>query len=240
LEKCILKVTLMGVPNVEGLSRCYSAFLYGHARLLGTLSSFVSIGCESQPIFSCGTGIPSIGGLARSSHDTKGSEDSSQSGFGDSVFPDDELRGLPTHVKFDEVLNVQSAEFAGFVHNLETSSGEYTASGYVVSNCKAPRLNFYDYAGPEATAIIEHCRPYLDELIDRLHPRVIIPMGNVALRRICGVSGINAHQCYVCDTSYGIPAVPTFHPSFVMQDNLKFTPCVLFAFRKALEIAKCQ
>jgi len=104
--------------------------------------------------------------------------------------------------------------------------------------CKAPRLNFYDYAGPEATAIIEHCRPYLDELIDRLHPRVIIPMGNVALRRICGVSGINAHQCYVCDTPYGIPAVPTFHPSFVMQDNLKFTPCVLFAFRKALEIAK--
>lgn len=104
--------------------------------------------------------------------------------------------------------------------------------------CKAPRLNFYDYAGPEATAIIEHCRPYLDELIDKVRPKVIIPMGNVALRRICGVSGINAHQCYVCDTPYGIPAVPTFHPSFVMQDNLRYTPTVLFAFRKALSIAK--
>ncbi len=104
--------------------------------------------------------------------------------------------------------------------------------------CKAPRLNFYDHAGPEATTIIEHCRPYLDSLIESIHPKVIIPMGNVALRRICGVNGINAHQCYIHDTTYGIPAVPTFHPSFVMQDNLKYTPVVLFAFRKALEIAK--
>lgn len=104
--------------------------------------------------------------------------------------------------------------------------------------CKAPRLNFYDYAGPEATAIIEHCRPYLDELIEKVKPKVIIPMGNVALRRVCNVSGIQSHQCYVIDTPYGIPAVPTFHPSFVMQDNLKFTPVVLFAFRKALEMAK--
>ena len=43
--------------------------------------------------------------------------------------------------------------------------------------CKAPRLNFFDYAGPEATAITEHCRPYLDELIERVKPKVIIPMG---------------------------------------------------------------
>jgi DNA polymerase len=104
--------------------------------------------------------------------------------------------------------------------------------------CKAPRLNFYDYAGPEAIAIIEHCRPYLDELIEKVRPKVIIPMGNVALRRICNVSGIQAHQCYVIDTNYGVPAIPTYHPSFIMQDQLKLVPCMLFAFRKALEIAK--
>ena len=116
-----------------------------------------------------------------------------------------------------------------------------TRDAFTVVNttwCKAPRLNFYDYAGPEATAIIEHCRPYLDELIEKVKPKVIIPMGNVALRRICNVSGIQAHQCYVVDTPYGIPAVPTYHPSFVMQDNLRYTPIVLFAFRKALAITK--
>lgn len=104
--------------------------------------------------------------------------------------------------------------------------------------CVAPRLNFYDQAGVEAAAIIEHCKPYLDGLIERIRPKVIVPMGNVALRRICGVSGINAHQCYIHDTPYGIPAVPTFHPSFLMQDQLKLVPCTLFAFRKALELAK--
>lgn len=104
--------------------------------------------------------------------------------------------------------------------------------------CRAPRLNFYDQAGPEATAITEHCRPYLDELIERTRPRVIVPMGNVAMRRVIGVDGIQRRQCYVHDSPYGIPCVPTFHPSFVMQDNLKYTPVVLFAFRRALEIAK--
>jgi len=104
--------------------------------------------------------------------------------------------------------------------------------------CKAPYLNFYDKAGPEATVIIEHCRPYLDELIDKVKPKVIVPMGNVALRRVCGVNGIQAHQCYVHDTPYGIPAVPTYHPSYLMQDNLAFTPVALFAMRRALEIAK--
>ena len=37
--------------------------------------------------------------------------------------------------------------------------------------CKAPRLNFYDHAGPEATTIIEHCRPYLDSLIESIQPK---------------------------------------------------------------------
>ena len=68
-----------------------------------------------------------------------------------------------------------------------------TRDAFTITNsvwCKAPRLNFFDYAGPEATAITEHCRPYLDELIEKVKPKVIIPMGNVALRRICNVSGI--------------------------------------------------
>ena len=41
--------------------------------------------------------------------------------------------------------------------------------------------NFYDYAGPEAAAIIEHCRPYLNDLIGRVYLKVILPMGNVDL-----------------------------------------------------------
>ena len=104
--------------------------------------------------------------------------------------------------------------------------------------CRAPRLNFYDHAGPDAQEIINYCRPYLDELIEQTKPKVIVPLGNVAMRRILDVDGINSHQAYVHDSKYGIPVIPTFHPSFIMQNNHKYTPAMLFAFRRALEIAK--
>jgi hypothetical protein len=237
LEKLVFEAAYTRT-YLEGFGRCYGTLLDNLSSLLSSLYCSMSTGCEFHPILSGGICIANLGRLSGCPHDLEGSQNTPQGSFGDTVLPDDVFRGLPVGVKFDEVLNVQSAEFTGLVHNLEASSGQYIANGYTVSNCKAPRLNFYDYAGPEATAIIEHCRPYLDELIDKVKPRVIIPMGNVALRRVCNVSGIQAHQCYVVDTPYGIPAVPTFHPSWVQQDQLKFTPCMLFAFRKAIAIAK--
>jgi len=105
--------------------------------------------------------------------------------------------------------------------------------------CQPLHLGWTDYPNrfPAAAAAIEHCRPHLDSLIQERKPRVIVPMGNVALRRICGVSGIEEHAGYVMDTIYGIPAVPTYHPSFVMKGNHKLTPAVLFAFKRAQEIA---
>jgi len=105
--------------------------------------------------------------------------------------------------------------------------------------CPPAHLGWTDYPSrfPAAAAAIEHCRPHLDGLIQERKPRVIVPMGNVALRRICGVSGIEEHAGYVLPTPYGIPAVPTYHPSFVMKGNHKLTPSVLFAFKRAQEIA---
>lgn len=102
--------------------------------------------------------------------------------------------------------------------------------------CKPPHLNWTDK--DVAAAAIAHCSPYLDETIKSLKPKVIIPLGNVALRRVCGVSGIQARQAYVHDTSYGIPAVPTFHPSFIMQSNHKYFGAAAYAFRRAEEIAR--
>jgi hypothetical protein len=80
--------------------------------------------------------------------------------------------------------------------------------------------------------------------ITRYQCRVIIPMGiitgptaGLALQKICGVSGLDDNVCYVLPTHFGIPAVPTYHPSFVMKGNHKLTPSVLFAFKRAQEIA---
>uniref|UniRef100_A0A6M3K042 Putative DNA polymerase n=1 Tax=viral metagenome TaxID=1070528 RepID=A0A6M3K042_9ZZZZ len=65
-----------------------------------------------------------------------------------------------------------------------------------------------------------HCKQYLEATIERLKPKVIVPMGNQALRWFTGRWGIerlhgyvygsliNSHKCYV---------IPTFHPAFVLR-----------------------
>lgn len=102
--------------------------------------------------------------------------------------------------------------------------------------CKPPALNWTD--SEAAQPAITQCSPYLDETVRAMKPKVIIPMGNVALRRVCGVSGIQARQAYIHDSVWGIPAVPTFHPSFIMQGNHKFFGAAAYAFKRAEEIAQ--
>ena len=105
--------------------------------------------------------------------------------------------------------------------------------------CKPVRLGWTDatHKLPEAFAALQNCRPYLDELIAERKPKVIVPMGGVALGRITGLNGVEKLQGYVVDTPYGIPAVPQLHPSFIMQGNQKLSPLVLNALRKAKRIA---
>src|SRR5579859_1094392 len=131
---------------------------------------------------------------------------------------------------------------AGHVYDRELSLIGLSRENLTTWNtiqCSPKHLGWMDYPSrfPDAAAAIEHCRPHLDSLIRDRRPRVIVPMGNVALRRICGVSGIEEHAGYVMPTPYGIPAVPTYHPSYVMKGNHKLTPQVLFTFKRAQEIA---
>lgn len=102
--------------------------------------------------------------------------------------------------------------------------------------CKPPELGWTD--SPAAYEAMRHCRPYLDHVIAAMQPKVIVALGNVALQRVCGVSGLKARHAYVHESLYGIPVVPTFHPSFVMQGNQKYSAAVFFAFRRAQEVAR--
>ncbi|MGH9968949.1 MAG: uracil-DNA glycosylase family protein, partial [Pyrinomonadaceae bacterium] len=118
-----------------------------------------------------------------------------------------------------------------------------TRADFVIANsfwCKAPHLGFTDHPEryPEAALALEHCRPYLDDLIERMKPKVLVPMGNVALRRVAGLSGIQQHQGYYISTPYGIPAVPTFHPSYILKGNQKLSGVWCMAVQRALDIAQ--
>jgi len=113
-------------------------------------------------------------------------------------------------------------------------------NSFVLSNtlwCKAPFPGFADGRVPEGALALEHCRPYLDSLIERLRPKAIVPMGNVALRRITGCSGIERHHAYYMSTPYGIPAIPTFHPSYIMKGNAKLSGLWCYAVKRALDVA---
>jgi DNA polymerase len=103
--------------------------------------------------------------------------------------------------------------------------------------CKPPYLRWMDKPHRDAVAAIEHCRPNLDELIYARKPKVIVPMGNVALRRVCGVSGIEERAGYVLPTPYGIPAVPTYHPAYIQRGKQNLVPVVLWALQRAGQIA---
>ena len=105
--------------------------------------------------------------------------------------------------------------------------------------CKPVSLGHNDEPDkyPEAQSAMQKCRPYLDRLIAERKPKVLVPLGNVALKRLTGFSDIQANNGYVIPTEYGIPAVPTFHPSGILQGNHNLTIAFILAIARAMEIA---
>src|ERR1700684_209975 len=105
--------------------------------------------------------------------------------------------------------------------------------------CKAPYPGFVERPErfPEAALALDQCRGYLEDLIQRTQPKAIVPMGNVALRRITGCSGIERHHAYYMSTPYGIPAIPTFHPSYILKGNAKLSGLWCYAVKRALDVA---
>ena len=118
-----------------------------------------------------------------------------------------------------------------------------TREQFTIANslwCKAKHLGWTDY--PErfrdAQEALRFC-PYLDQLVATKPPRAVLTLGNVALRRATGLSGVEPNHAYLLPSVWeGIPAIPTFHPSFVLRGNQKLTGAFLFAMAKALRIAR--
>ncbi|KKK77820.1 hypothetical protein LCGC14_2849750, partial [marine sediment metagenome] len=199
-------------------SSAYSPPYFANAAL-SSPSGSMNYGQESVTFLPAHPSPAQLGSLGLiPSFDTAPIQGTCQSG-GAATEPSHEvLDGLSSSVTFDEVLELRVRESSGHVFNLQTSSGQYSANGYVVSNCKPPTLNWTDqHWRPEVAKALAQCAPYLDDLVAQFKPRVVVPMGNVALRRSCGVSGIESRHSYVHESVWGIPAIPTFHPSYIMQ-----------------------
>jgi len=108
--------------------------------------------------------------------------------------------------------------------------------------CQPPHLGWTDHPEryPESQRALNHCAPYLDELIEQRRPKVLVALGKVAMKRLLNTppkTTLEQRHGYVHEGPWGIPTIASFHPSYLMQNHHKFCPSLLFSLRRAQEIA---
>lgn len=152
----------------------------------------------------------------------------------------------PCTISANAIVKIKRRRFSGHVYNLQTSSNDYTANEYIVSNCQPP--NNWLEGAPWQDGAVAHCRQHLQKVVTDMKPKVVVPMGGVALKAIQGLDGIMDRHApkrgYVYDIwpitgiDFLVRSVPTIHPSFVMQGNAKLTGVQAFDLSRAVDVAK--
>ena len=90
---------------------------------------------------------------------------------------------------------------------------------------------------------IEHCQTHFDAVVDRFKPKAILSLGNTPLSSLTGFTGkdrtVSSVRGYVLwSERYGVPVIPTYHPSFVRRGGLKLLWVLRHDMAKALHLAK--
>lgn len=79
------------------------------------------------------------------------------------------------------------------------------------------------------------CRVHLVQEIQRVKPKVIVPLGNAALRSVLGEVGISKCRGKVFDSAeFGCKVVPAYHPSYLLRNQ---SPDIEKEFRQDIELA---
>lgn len=74
---------------------------------------------------------------------------------------------------------------------------------------------------------VKACAPYLDEEIEIVSPRVIVPLGNEALERVLGLRGISKYRGKpTWSEDYETTVVPSFHPAYIARNPSEFDKLV--------------
>lgn len=114
---------------------------------------------------------------------------------------------------------------------------EFTLTNII--RCRPPK-NWLDGAPYEREAI-DHCRTYLDAVINERKPRCILALGGIALRELTGLSGekrtISHLRGFVLQSRYDIPLVATYHPSFIVRGASHLLGVVIRDVKLATKVA---
>jgi uracil-DNA glycosylase family 4 len=89
---------------------------------------------------------------------------------------------------------------------------------------------------PYESGAVAHCRAHhWSQLLSR--PRVVVPMGNVAMGTLLGRKGILKARGYVYPGG-GFHLLPTVHPSFIQRGQSKYSAAFIHDLQKAVELAE--
>ncbi len=110
-----------------------------------------------------------------------------------------------------------------------------------ICRCRPPR-NLLEHM-PYEMGAIEHCQRHFAREVERVKPRVIFAMGNVALRTLTGYAGkkrsISNVRGYVIDGSrYPIPVLSSYHPAAIAKDKPNLRKVLRADLSRALHVAK--
>lgn len=135
------------------------------------------------------------------------------------------------------------AQAGSILHSALRKAG-YSADQFVLHNlvnCMPP--TDLDGASFEHAAI-NHCRVYMDRVIERYRPKVILALGSVALKHLTGMSGPKRgvkelRGFFLPDVrGYGIPVIGTYHPAAIRRGETRLLPLLTMDIRKAAAMAK--
>jgi len=80
------------------------------------------------------------------------------------------------------------------------------------------------YGVKDITSILNCCRPKIVSIIKKVKPRLIVVMGDIALRQILKKSGITKHRkSFVYAEEFGCFVRPIFHPAYILR-NMALLP----------------
>lgn len=120
---------------------------------------------------------------------------------------DEDLQGLPFVGRSGKILD-RLIKRMGY-------SREQVFIGNIVK-CRATEDNQMKKDRAPSTEEMGACIHYLVEQISQVRPKVIVTLGNTALEGLFGFRGITRHRGKWLEYE-GIPAMPTYHPSFLLR-----------------------
>ena len=131
---------------------------------------------------------------------------------------------------------------AGYQLTKTLKRTQYHRDDFTIWNCCAcrPPNNWLEFSPWEADAIL-HCDQYLKAVIQAKRPRVIMPMGNIALRSVLGRRGIQSLRGYVYEAivhDHQCLIVPTYHPAFILRGQDNLTGVQIYDIQRAVRVSR--